>query len=105
MGKSRMMGAGNAGCTLYSCNVNLKTCGGNKKQGLTSLVGLDNWADRSVQINSNGQNKSREYVFSMNQLSGVSSSPFGSNANSYAVGDGIHYKPPFKCEPYKRTIQ
>jgi hypothetical protein len=103
MGKSRMMGAGNAGSTLYGSNVNLKTCGGNKKQGLSSLVGLDNWANRSVQINSNGQNKSREYVFSMNQLGGVSSSPFGSSAHSYAVGDGIHYKPPFVCDPYNKN--
>ena len=34
MSKSRMLGAGNASSTVYGANVNLKTCGGNKKQGL-----------------------------------------------------------------------
>ncbi len=38
MGKSRMMGAGNASATLYNCDPNIPTGGGNKKQGITSRV-------------------------------------------------------------------
>ena len=52
--RTRMMGAGNASSTYYKTNVNLNTGGGNKKQGITSRVGLDNWANLAVQTYSNG---------------------------------------------------
>ena len=99
MSKSRIMGAGSAGSTIYNCNVNLKTCGGNKKQGLPwSLDGIVPFNHRHILIKAVG-NK-RDVVFTMNQLGGVSSSSFGSSSNSYAVGDGIRNVRPFICRPY-----
>lgn len=68
MGKSRT-GAGCSGASLYKCNANLKTGGGNKKQGITSRVGLDNWDNREVQVKSNGIGRTK--LISMNQLGGV----------------------------------
>ena len=67
--RSRMMGAGNAGSSSYNSNINLNTFGGSKKQGITSRVGLDNWANRAIQIKSNGIG--RNMFFCMNQLGGV----------------------------------
>ena len=69
MGKSRMMGAGSAGSTMYNSNVNVPTGGGAKKQGITSRVGLDNWENREIQTHSNGIGRFK-LVF-MNQLGGV----------------------------------
>jgi len=69
MGKSRMMGAGLSSATLYNSNPNLNTHGGDKKQGITSRVGLDNWANVAVQTYSNGYGKNKLFV--MNQLGGV----------------------------------
>jgi hypothetical protein len=69
MGKSRMMGAGNSSASLYNTNPNLNTSGGNKKQGITSRVGLDNWANVAVQTYSNGYGRTK--LFKMNQLGGV----------------------------------
>jgi hypothetical protein len=69
MGKSKMMGAGNASATLYKSNPNLNTFGGNKKQGITSRVGLDNWENREVQTKSNGIGRFK--LVCMNQLGGV----------------------------------
>ena len=94
MSKARIMGAGIAGSTIYNTNVNLPICGGTKKQGLPwSLDGVVSFNRRHILIKAIG-NK-RDVVFTMNQLGGVSSSSFGSNAHSYAVGDGIHRKRPF----------
>ena len=69
MGKSRMMGAGFACASLYNTNANLNTHGGNKKQGLTSRVGLNNWSNAAVQMYSNGYGRNK--LFIMNQLGGV----------------------------------
>jgi hypothetical protein len=69
MGKSRMMGAGHASSTLYKCSPNLPTGGGNKKQGITSRVGLNNWENREVQTQSNGIGRFKFHF--MNQLGGV----------------------------------
>ena len=100
MSKARIMGAGIAGSTIYNTNVNLPICGGTKKQGLPwSLDGIVSFNRRHILIKAVG-NK-RDVVFTINQLGGVSSSSFGSNAHSYAVGDGIRQKPPFVCKPYK----
>jgi hypothetical protein len=102
MGKARMMGAGNAGCSLYNSNVNLKTCGGNKKQGLPPLDGVMNFAHRKIKINAIGNR--RDVIFSMNQLGGVSSSAFSSSAHSNASGDGFQQIMPFICAPYCNSI-
>ena len=69
MGKSKMMGAGLSSASLYNSNPNLNTRGGNKKQGITSRVGLDNWSNVAVQTYSNGYGKNKLII--MNQLSGV----------------------------------
>jgi len=69
MGKSRMMGAGNASATLYKCDPNIPTGGGNKKQGITSRVGLDMWGNREIQTQSNGIGRFK--LICMNQLGGV----------------------------------
>jgi hypothetical protein len=67
--RTRMMGAGNASSTKYNSNVNLNTGGGSKKQGITSRVGLDNWANLAIQTYSNGYGRNKLFV--MNQLGGV----------------------------------
>ena len=98
MSKARIMGAGIAGSSIYNTNVNLKICGGTKKQGLPwSLDGIVSFNRRHILIKAVG-NK-RDVVFTMNQLGGVSSSSFGSSSNSYAVGGGIRNVPPFICRP------
>lgn len=86
MGKSRMMGAGNASSTLYKCSPNLPSGGGNKKQGITSRVGLNNWENREVQTQSNGIGRFKFHF--MNQLGGVEPghSMFGGRWNR---GDGL----------------
>jgi hypothetical protein len=87
MGKSRIMGAGNASATLYKSNPNLNTGGGYKKQGITSRVGLNNWENREVQTQSNGIGRFK--LVCMNQLGGVGPgmSMFGGRWNR---ADGVH---------------
>jgi hypothetical protein len=102
MSKARIMGAGSAGSTLYNANVNLKTCGGNKKQGLPfSITTATNFAHRHIKIKAIGRH--RDVVFTMNQLGGVSSSPFSSSTHSYASGDGFQRMMPFICDPYCKS--
>lgn len=64
-----MMGAGNSSSTLYKCSPNSPSGGGNKKQGITSRVGLNNWENREIQTQSNGIGRFK--LFFMNQLGGV----------------------------------
>ena len=85
--RSRMMGAGNASATIYNTNVNLNTFGGNKKQGITSRVGLDNWANVAVQTYSNGYGKNK--LFCMNQLGGVGAGKSMFNGR-FTQTDGVH---------------
>ena len=79
-----MMGAGNASSSLYKSNVNMNTGGGNKKQGITSRIGLNNWENREIQTLSNGIGRFK--LVCMNQLGGVGRgmSMFGGRA------DGTH---------------
>jgi hypothetical protein len=63
------MGAGLASSSINNVNTNLNTFGGSKKQGITSRVGLDHWANQAVQTYSNGYGRNR--LFYMNQLGGV----------------------------------
>jgi hypothetical protein len=86
MGKSRMMGAGHASSSLYKCSPNLPTGGGNKKQGITSRVGLNNWDNREIQTQSNGIGRFKLYF--VNQLGGIEPghSMFGGRWNR---ADGI----------------
>ena len=86
MGKSRMMGAGNASASLYKCSPNLPSGGGNKKQGITSRIGLNNFGNREIQTQSNGIGRFKFHF--MNQLGGVEPghSMFGGRWNR---GDGL----------------
>jgi hypothetical protein len=91
--RSKMFGAGLAGSSSYGVNPNLNTSGGDKKQGFAPLVGLSSWSNRSILINANGQNKTHNVVFCMNQLGGVGAakSQFGT-ATSAAKPDGVQRK-------------
>ena len=85
--RSRMMGAGNASSSVYSTNVNMNTFGGSKKQGITSRVGLDNWANVAVQTYSNGYGKDK--LVCMNQLGGVGAGKSMFNGR-FTQADGVH---------------
>lgn len=68
MSKARIIGAGNAGSTIYNCNVNLNTAGGSKKQGLPFSV--DTPIINYHAINRAIGNK-RDVIFTINQIGGV----------------------------------
>lgn len=85
--RTRMMGAGNASASAYNTNVNLNTFGGSKKQGITSRVGLDNWANLAIQTYSNGYGRNKLFV--MNQLGGVGAGKSMFNGR-YTQVDGVH---------------
>jgi hypothetical protein len=95
------MGAGFAGSTMNNVSVNGNSYGGDKKQGLVPLVGKQNWANRDIKINANGQNRSRYVVFCMNQLGGVGAnkSQFGT-ATSAARPDAVK-RNSLSCNPPK----
>jgi hypothetical protein len=96
-----MMGAGNASSTLYKTNVNLNTFGGNKKQGLTSRVGLDPWANVAVQTYSNGIGRNK--LFCMNQLGGVGAGRSMFNGR-FTQTDGIHCSKDYRFSQVTLTI-
>jgi len=68
MSKARIIGAGNAGSTIYNCNVNLNTAGGTKKQGLP--FSIDTPIINYHAVNHAIGNK-RDVIFTMNQLGGI----------------------------------
>lgn len=83
--RTRMMGAGHAGSTVYNTNVNLDTAGGDKKQGLPPLTTAPTpWANRAMQIRATGDK--RNYIFTMNQIGGV-----GRAKSQFKVGNGINH--------------
>ena len=53
-----------------TANINLKTCGGNSKAGLPSLVGLSPLADRAITGRSYPTPGSKFYISYANVLSG-----------------------------------
>lgn len=85
MSKSRIIGAGCAGSTIYNCNVNLNTAGGNKKQGLP--FSLDSPLINHRVIKHSVGNK-RDVIFTMNQLGGV-------GHVSEKTRGGVHNKRPY----------
>jgi hypothetical protein len=108
--RSRMMGAGNASSSVYHTNVNMNTFGGNKKQGITSRVGLDNWSNTAVQTYSNGYGNDK--LVCMNQLGGVGAGKSMFNGRFTQV-DGTHCAeivtpippvPPSPPTPYPYTV-
>ena len=86
MSKARVIGAGSAGSTIYNCNVNLDTAGGNKKQGLPFQLDRRTFQQRAVKIKATG-NK-RDYIFTMNQLGGI-------GRVEWYPHDGIRPKTPY----------
>jgi hypothetical protein len=85
-----MMGAGFACSSIFLVDPNQNTAGGNKKQGLTSRVGLNSWSDRAVQINANGSVRGRNMIFVVNQLGGVGRGKSQFNVpGSYVTKDGV----------------
>lgn len=69
MSKARVIGACSAGSTIYNCNVNLNTAGGNKKQGLPFQLDRRTFQHRAVKIKATGNR--RDYIFTMNQIGGI----------------------------------
>jgi hypothetical protein len=97
--RPRMMGAGLACSSNYTVNVNLNTAGGNKKQGIPSSVGLDNWADLAVRTNAYGSTKGRNMIFCVNQLGGV-----GAGRSQFNVGSNYSRPDGVKCKTYSFTM-
>jgi hypothetical protein len=97
--RSKVMGAGLAGSLMTDVSVNGNSYGGDKKQGLVSYVGKQNWVNREIKINANGQNNTRQVVFCMNQLGGV-----GANRSQFNTGtsaakpDAVKYQT-VACKP------
>jgi ribosomal protein S6E (S10) len=69
MSKSRIIGAGIAGSTIYYCNVNLNIAGGTKKQGLPFSPNEPVLNRRVIKIRANGVN--RKMIFTINQVGGI----------------------------------
>jgi hypothetical protein len=69
MSKSRIIGAGTAGSTIYNCNVNLNTAGGTKKQGLPFSLDSPLINHRVIKVGALG-NK-RNVIFTLNQIGGI----------------------------------
>ena len=69
MSRSRIIGAGSAGSTIYHCNVNLNTAGGTKKQGLPFSIGNATIVHRPINIKAYGTR--RDMIFTINQIGGI----------------------------------
>ncbi len=95
-----MMVAGLASSSLYKTNPNVNTSGGIKKQGLPAFDGLI--ANRTFVV-TKAEGRTRNVVFTLNQMGGVSSSSFSSSAHVYAVGGGVH-KPVLRRPVLGRNI-
>ena len=94
--RGRIMGAGNGGATNFFVNPHLNTAGGNKKQGLTSRVGLGYRSDRWVQIKSTETLYKRGLIFCINQLGGVGAGHSMFHvAGKYVSPDGVK-----RCDPH-----
>jgi len=87
MSKARIIGAGSAGSTIYHCNVNLNTAGGNKKQGLPFQLDRRTFQHRAVKRLATGDK--RDYIFTLNQLGGI-------GRTKWYPRDGIHPHTPYK---------
>jgi hypothetical protein len=95
MSKSRVIGACSAGSTIYGCNVNLNTAGGNKKQGLPFQLDRRTFQDRAVKRIATGDK--RDYIFTLNQIGGI-------GRVGWYPRDGIRPRAPYKYG-YKEKMQ
>jgi hypothetical protein len=92
----KTMGAGLACSSTQKVNVNLNTCGGDKKQGLPPYTSASSpWAIRALFTRSNGSVDGRSTIFTLNQLGGVSSSSFSSANNNWTSGRGVKNIPSY----------
>jgi hypothetical protein len=87
MSKARVIGACSAGSTIYHCNVNLNTAGGNKKQGLPFQLDRRTFQHRTVKRIATGDK--RDYIFTMNQIGGI-------GRVAWYPRDGIRPRAPYK---------
>ena len=87
MSKARVIGACSAGSSIYSCNVNLNTAGGSKKQGLPFQLDRRTFQNRAVKRIATGDK--RDYIFTLNQIGGIG------RVGRYPR-DGIRPKEPYK---------
>ena len=94
MSKARVIGACSAGSTIYGCNVNLNTAGGNKKQGLPFQLDRRTFQDRAVKRIATGDK--RDYIFTLNQIGGI-------GRVGWYPRDGIRPRAPYKYG-YKEKI-
>jgi len=92
--RPRQMGAGLACSTMY-VNTNLNTAGGNKKQGIPSRIGTNNWANKVIQSQANGSVKGRNMIFCVNQLGGV-----GAGHSQFNVAGSMHRVDGVKCKNF-----
>lgn len=92
MSKARVIGAGSAGSTIYHCNVNLDTAGGNKKQGLPFSINTNYYNKPWIAMKAIGDK--RNTIFTINQIGGV-----GHIGQRFVHPDGIHNRPPYKYVP------
>jgi len=89
MSKARVIGACSAGSTIYHCNVNLNTGGGNKKQGLPFQLDRRTFQHRTVKRLATGDK--RDYIFTMNQIGGI-------GRVSWYPRDGIRPREPYQYQ-------
>ena len=87
MSKARVIGACSAGSTIYHCNVNLNTAGGNKKQGLPFQLDRRTFQHKTVKRLATGDK--RDYIFTMNQIGGI-------GRVAWYPRDGIRPRAPYK---------
>jgi hypothetical protein len=90
MSSRSRIGAGLSCSTIY-VNIPLNNSG-NKKQGIPSRIGTNNWANNVIQSQANGSIKGRSMIFCMNQLGGV-----GAGRSQFNVAGSFHRVSGFKC--------
>jgi hypothetical protein len=90
------MGAGNGGASNLNVNPHLNTAGGDRKEGLTSRVGLGYRIDRKVQIKASDTPYKRSLIFCINQLGGVGAGHSMFHvAGKYNEPRGVRRIPPY----------
>ena len=92
MPKSRMMGAGLASSTRTGSRCNVRTVQvGNKLQGLAPTTNKSvQFVLRSIKNKSQGDTKSRNTIFCMNQIGGVGAVGGGNRSRVFASSaDGV----------------
>ena len=88
------MGAGLACSSIY-VNTHLNTAGGNKKQGIPSRIGTNNWSNSVIQSQANGSIKGRKMIFCVNQLGGI-----GVGRSQFKVAGFVHRVDGVKCKHF-----